>query len=112
MGVAVRRVCGLFALWGLILRLGEPWFLVYTNFLLPQTHASSDVEVTLRASGEIGRHAGFRFLCLMAWGFKSPLAHTHICIGPAVTVFVAAGSLVYALPGWVRLARLGVEPLS
>lgn len=48
----------------------------------------------------------------MAWGFKSPLAHTHIYIGPAVTVFVAAGSLVYALPGWVRLARLGVEPLS
>lgn len=29
-----------------------------------------------RASGEIGRHAGFRFLCLRAWGFKSPLAHT------------------------------------
>ncbi len=28
---------------GLLLRLGEPWFLVYTNFLLPQTHASSDV---------------------------------------------------------------------
>lgn len=27
------------------------------------------------ASGEIGRHAGFRFLCLRAWGFKSPLAH-------------------------------------
>ena len=25
------------------LRLGEPWFLVYTNFLLPQTHASSGV---------------------------------------------------------------------
>ena len=31
---------------------------------------------TPRASGEIGRHAGFRFLCLRAWGFKSPLAHT------------------------------------
>ena len=77
MGVPVRRVCGLFALWALLLRLGEPWFLVYTNFLLPQTHASSDVGVTLRASGEIGRHAGFRFLCLTAWGFKSPLAHTH-----------------------------------
>ena len=30
-----------------------------------------------RASGEIGRHAGFRFLCLRAWGFKSPLAHTE-----------------------------------
>ena len=43
MGVAVRRVCGFFALCGLLLRLGEPWFLVYTNFLLPQTHASSDV---------------------------------------------------------------------
>ena len=39
----VRRICGLFALWGLLLRLGEPWFLVYTNSLLPQTHASSDV---------------------------------------------------------------------
>lgn len=112
MWVATRRVCGLFALWGLLLRLGEPWFLVYTNFLLPQTHASSGVGVTLRASGEIGRHAGFRFLCLMAWGFKSPLAHTHIYIGPAVTVFVAAGFLVCALPGWVCLARLGVEPLS
>ncbi len=48
----------------------------------------------------------------MAWGFKSPLAHVHIYIGPAVTVFVAAGSLVCALPGWVCLARLGVEPLS
>lgn len=48
----------------------------------------------------------------MAWGFKSPLAHTHIYIGPAVTVFVAAGFLVCALPGWVCLARLGVEPLS
>ena len=112
MGVAVRRVCGLFAPRRLILRLGEPWFLVYTNFLLPQTHASSDVGVTLRASGEIGRHAGFRFLCLMAWGFKSPLAHTHIYIGPAVTVFVAAGFLVCAVPGWMCLARCGVEPLS
>lgn len=28
---------------GLLLRLGEPGFLVYTNSLLPQTHASSDV---------------------------------------------------------------------
>ena len=36
----------------------------------------------------------------MAWGFKSPLAHTHIYIGPAVTVFVAAGSLVCVSPGW------------
>ena len=28
-----------------------------------------------RGSGEIGRHAGFRFLCFRAWGFKSPLPH-------------------------------------
>ena len=27
------------------------------------------------AGGEIGRRAGFRFRCLRAWGFKSPLAH-------------------------------------
>ena len=26
-------------------------------------------------SGEIGRHAGFRYLCLTAWGFKSLLGH-------------------------------------
>ncbi len=36
----------------------------------------------------------------MAWGFKSPLAHTHIYIGPAVTVVVAAGPLACILPGW------------
>ena len=58
-----------------------------------------------RASGEIGRHAGFRFLCLTAWGFKSPLAHTHIYIGPAVTVVVAAG-LLYVLVSMFWVSRL------
>gem|GEM_PF-2243212 len=28
-----------------------------------------------RGSGEIGRHAGFRFLCLRVCGFKSHLPH-------------------------------------
>ncbi len=35
------------------------------------------VRLPASASGEIGRHAGFRFLCLRAWGFKSPLAHRY-----------------------------------
>ena len=26
-------------------------------------------------SGEIGIHAGFRYQCRKAWGFKSPLPH-------------------------------------
>ena len=50
--------------------------------------------------------------CALWRGGSSPPSRTHIHIGPAVTVFVAAGSLVCALPGWVCLARLGVEPLS
>lgn len=29
----------------------------------------------VRASGGIGRRAGFRFQCLRTWGFKSPLAY-------------------------------------
>ena len=44
-----------------------------------------------RASGEIGRHAGFRFLCLTAWGFKSPLAH-HILYSEPPSAMVG-GSL-------------------
>src|SRR4051794_2350577 len=30
-----------------------------------------------RGSGETGRHAGFRFLCFRACGFKSRLPHDH-----------------------------------
>ena len=41
----------------------------------------------------------------MAWGFKSPLAHAHIYIGPAVTVVVAAG-LLYVLVSMFWVSRL------
>ena len=34
----------------------------------------SDVHVFC-ACGGIGRRAGFRFQCLLTWGFKSPQAH-------------------------------------
>ena len=32
--------------------------------------------LSTRGSGGIGRHAGFRFLCFRACGFKSHLPHT------------------------------------
>ena len=35
------------------------------------------IDLSARASGGIGRRAGFRFQCLRTWGFKSPLAHAR-----------------------------------
>lgn len=40
-----------------------------------ETAATLVVYGPLRERGGIGRHAGFRFLCLTAWGFESPRSH-------------------------------------
>ena len=50
--------------------------------IVPRPPVPVTVEWARCGSGEIGRHAGFRFLCLRAWGFNSPLPHQRRLLYP------------------------------